>query len=426
MTFKSFCTLSVISASVLGIVGCGSGGSGDSQSNTPSTGQFIDGPVQGLSYRSNSYQGVTNFDGEFDFEPGEITVFSFADVVIGESAGASVVTPRNLSMTSSNPDRVLNVLRFLQTLDTDDDHSNGVQLPDPEAFTTVISSINFDQSEGAFDLDSGVIQFIDDAVSKTELIDSETALNNFEYAIEAAGVHPLEGRVFYRYENGNGSDFGLETALWCDTWYFSNGNFYQNTRTIDNLESCSDEVSTTPFFEYTINDEGVMIWSGDFEEGDTVPFFLLNDQEPYIYRLGGLEGDREHNRLYITKAEVESLLSSSEFDANGDRIEVTLTEISSDFYELSVAFPDRDCSVTESLYDVPEITNSAGARFNPLYEYIPSEMRSSAFVQNGDNCNVTTTISSPDDNTKYFVVVRGLDGIGLENLKASITLESME
>lgn len=421
MKVKMYSAASMVGVLVLGMVGCGSGGGGDEQSAGPQTGKFIDGPVEGLSYRSPSYQGVTNSDGEFEYKAGETTVFSFAGVTLGESQGASVVTPTNLSDRSSNPDRVLNVLRLLQTLDADNDHSNGVQLPELSTFTTNVSSIDFDQTESAFEADSEVGQFLNDAASKTALIDSQTARDNFEEALKNAGVHSLEGRTFYRYENGSGAGFGSITALWCDTWYFNDGNFYQNNRTLDNLDQCSDEVSDTPFATYTVNSKGQMIWLADFDETGRLseePLVLLNDKEPYLYRFGTEEGDRERNRLYRTKGEVEALLSSTVFEANGDRLEVSLEEVSMNFFRLVASFPQRTCSVIKSRYITPGFTSSKKERFSANSQFINGEV--DAFVQNGDDCIVTANVSNPDVNTKFFVVVRGKDGIGLENLKASI------
>jgi len=393
--------------------GCSSGSNSGGEGPTiTGTGKFIDGPVSGLHYQSTSHEGITNTEGEFDYTSGEVTTFSYGDITLGTSKGAAIVTPRNLVNGSENIDTVLNILRFLQTLDINNDHDDGIQLPDFSSIITAINSINFNQSELDFESDSNLQQFLNDSINSTTLIDADEAASNFEEALVEAGVHTLEGRTLYRYENGNGSDFGLREALWCDTWHFSGGKIYKNVRTIDNLSSCSN-VSSTPFASYTVN-EGNLVWTADFEENgtsETIEMVLLNDSAPFLYRFGELTGDRERNRLYETKTEVETLLASSVFEANGDRFELILTETSPDFFLLQAVFTDRNCTVIEGKYAPPEFTSDKGERFDA----------NTSFVQEGSGCFVKTSFSNPIANTKYYAVARGLDGIGLENLKTSIT-----
>lgn len=418
----AFLILTLITLSMLG--GCSGGGADSGGPTITGTGKFIDGPVSGLAYSSVSFSGTTNQEGEFSYKKGEEISFSYLGVVIGKATidtakSDVIVTPRNLVENSINPDMLLNILRFLQTLDEDSNHENGIQLPEPDSVSTAISNVDFDVSEAVFEANTNVIQFITDVSGNDELIESDEALSNFQEALEEADVHPLEGLTVYRFENGSPSSLGFDhTALWCDTWKFSNGKIYGNTRTLDNLDVCT-AVSTTPFASYTTNNEGNFVWTLDYDDGDgdgDAPFemVLLNDSAPFLYRFGSLTGDRERNQLYLTKEEVALLLASSSFESNGDLMEVSLTETSPSVFRLEAAFKNRSCTVVQSRYDMPKFTSSANQYFDPT----------SYFTQSGDDCLAATTINSPQDGTKFFVVARGLDGIGLENLKASIVFNN--
>jgi hypothetical protein len=82
-------------------------------------GQFIDAPVQGLSYRSGRVSGVTGPEGEFQYEDGRKVHFSIGDVQLGEAAaGKALMTPVDLVPGGSiDSTAVINIARFLQSLD---------------------------------------------------------------------------------------------------------------------------------------------------------------------------------------------------------------------------------------------------------------------------------------------------------------------
>ena len=145
--------------------------SGHAQSNK-ATGYFIDGPVQGLTYRTPTQSGSTDSTGRFNYLTGETVTFSIGDFVLGSSAGAQRMTPSNLVPLQvpgqrvqpfDNPDRVknravANMARFVQSLDRDGNVENGIVI---DASATGIvgryaGKINFDQDEAAFTSDPNV------------------------------------------------------------------------------------------------------------------------------------------------------------------------------------------------------------------------------------------------------------------------------
>jgi hypothetical protein len=120
---------------LLVLTACGGGGSSDSSGDddSPWLALFIDSGVAGLEYSSTSYQGVTGANGEFEYNPGETTTFSYNGLRLGSVAlttESAAITPLDLfSTTDVNNQAVKNTLVFLQTLDYDQIASNGLQLP---------------------------------------------------------------------------------------------------------------------------------------------------------------------------------------------------------------------------------------------------------------------------------------------------------
>jgi len=103
------------------LMGCGGGGGGTSVV-TPVTaqGQLVDAPVEGVSYQSGAQTGVTGRDGEFTYEVGKPVRFFLGRIELGEVPGKSLVTPLDLASDgATTTDGVINIARFLQSLDAD-------------------------------------------------------------------------------------------------------------------------------------------------------------------------------------------------------------------------------------------------------------------------------------------------------------------
>ena len=143
---------------LLFVVGCGGGGKETPDDRQPTArtamGQFKDANVAGLSYVSGGQNGVTDSEGWFTYEVGETVTFSVGNVTLGETEGKSVVTPVDLvEQGSSRSEPVLNTVRFLISLDEDNDLSNGVSIPEEVrelalqwAFIQILSdSLDFEQ-----------------------------------------------------------------------------------------------------------------------------------------------------------------------------------------------------------------------------------------------------------------------------------------
>lgn len=143
------------------------------------TGQFVDSPVQGLRYETPSKSGVTNANGEFNYVNGEEVTFYIGNSAIGQSLAGSIITPAEMTDETSNADRVTNILRFLQTMDSDGDPSNGITISESTiAFAETLEvNINFDQSSA--DFEASADPFLS-TVSRAEFVSAEDAKNHFE------------------------------------------------------------------------------------------------------------------------------------------------------------------------------------------------------------------------------------------------------
>ncbi len=107
--------------------GCGSG---SSAGKAPSTGTFTDSPVSGLDYQTTYCSGTTDESGTFNYYHGETIAFSVGGVSLGSAAAQETVTPFDLVPGAGNTANVavVNICRFLQTLDADGNLINGIQI----------------------------------------------------------------------------------------------------------------------------------------------------------------------------------------------------------------------------------------------------------------------------------------------------------
>ncbi|MBF0172644.1 MAG: hypothetical protein HQL83_04245 [Magnetococcales bacterium] len=116
--------------------GCGGGGDSGSASTAASppaevlVGKFLDGPTDGLNYRtSGNDSGATDAKGQFTYVSGESISFYLGGLPLGSTSARGVITPIDLvSGGYVDHDEVVNLSRFLQTLDEDGNPSNGITI----------------------------------------------------------------------------------------------------------------------------------------------------------------------------------------------------------------------------------------------------------------------------------------------------------
>jgi len=141
------------------LAGCGGGGGGSGSS--AAQGVFIDSAVQGLNYSTPAHTGLTDENGQFVCEPGEMVKFMIGDLMLGQTLENDVVTPINLvdpsqiSMGFDDP-MLVNMGRFLQSLDADGNPENGITITADVRNEVSGRMINFNQSVQDFENDPNV------------------------------------------------------------------------------------------------------------------------------------------------------------------------------------------------------------------------------------------------------------------------------
>lgn len=162
---KNILPLSLSLALAAALSACGAGGEEEDQVVATTSGVFRDAPVSGLWYQSLTGNGYTNSKGEFPYKPGEVYTFFVGQLKLGSytpGTDNAIVTPASLvpAGTPNREDIIVNMARFLMTLDINQDPSDGIEIERKiDAAATGWPAINF-----ATGLDA------DTATSKPQLI----------------------------------------------------------------------------------------------------------------------------------------------------------------------------------------------------------------------------------------------------------------
>lgn len=227
-------TRSVCLPALLCILTAGCGGDESSVPNTlnsPSapteTGVFLDSPVSGLSYIARtaaddvsapstaqagvSVSGVTGAHGEFQ-SFGDVIEFYVGDIALGAAFHKGTLTPLDLSKTAardaaarfSDDARVVNVLRFLQSLDADRDPANGIEISDVARSLGEGVTVDFEQSVADFETDEALKALLAVATGDPTLVGVASAQAHFEASLSGLVVFETLAR---------GDSSGIETPI---------------------------------------------------------------------------------------------------------------------------------------------------------------------------------------------------------------------
>ena len=159
---------------MLVLTGCGGGGSGSSSSTSSSqmTGTFIDSEVSGLKYEcSSGFKGITDKDGKFSCNTGDTITFYINGLKLGSSSVQETITPKTLAPNDEKT--MLNIAQLLQTLDSDNNVSNGITLDIKSQEIDSLKDTKISVSQA--DFDSVVTSYIGKV-----LVDETTAKQHFE------------------------------------------------------------------------------------------------------------------------------------------------------------------------------------------------------------------------------------------------------
>lgn len=145
MRKKSWVMWLVLAVLAFAVMAGGGGCSGDGSEDGGGTlqGNFIDGPVEGLTYTCtpSGLSGTTDSNGAFSYKAGDTIIFYVGKIALPPVAGAGIISPLSFfDGKTTTDDEVLNIVRFIMSAGDVDADGNIKIDADP-----------FDGREGTFD-----------------------------------------------------------------------------------------------------------------------------------------------------------------------------------------------------------------------------------------------------------------------------------
>jgi hypothetical protein len=154
----------------------------DELHNNIKSGVFIDGVVEGLAYKTESGGGFTDEKGKFKYIEGEEIQFSIGDIVLGKAITKPTMTPLDIlgEGEDQNSSSFINIIRLLQTLDFDSNLENGIQILEESHLLSSGIVIPLDVELEQFEANQTLLNYIQTATGKTELVPHSDALAHWE------------------------------------------------------------------------------------------------------------------------------------------------------------------------------------------------------------------------------------------------------
>jgi len=199
--------LSLAIIATLSLSGCGGSSSSDDNTTAENTtvvksGKFIDSQVSGIEYSTSTQHGITDENGSFSYIEGETVTFKIGGITLGNTQANDVITPLDtLGVTSAQSKNAVDMFIMLQSLDADNNNSNGIQISANTLESSNSMSVDFTQ-ENLIDMSSILIQFgISSSNIKSE-IDAKkhftsSILSQYSNANDTLTTDYLNSKTFY-------------------------------------------------------------------------------------------------------------------------------------------------------------------------------------------------------------------------------------
>ena len=236
--------LLTILAPVLALVGCFGDGDGPERiTATPlpvNVGVLVDSPISGVTWESSDgTSGITNTAGEFEYTDGAAITFSIGGIVLGTASGAPFISAVELT-NSADPSSqaALNQLVFFQSIDADQDPSNGITVSDATRSAAEGQTLDFT----AADFGAQVAAVVSAIAPGNAVVSESTALLNFyetyadlggtdTFSFGFPGFPPVGGGLAFELvfadEFNEGSE--IDSSKWnIETGYGPNGDGWGN------------------------------------------------------------------------------------------------------------------------------------------------------------------------------------------------------
>ena len=147
--------------------------------STVLSGRFIDSAVEGLRFETPTQSGLTDTNGNFKFISGERVSFLIGDILLGTSNGFTQLTPMNLVPGDSNNPQVINILRFVQSLDEDNNPDNGIRIPEIVTIQALGQTLDFSLPAADFEISANALLTLLTSGSVNMLVDANSAQAHF-------------------------------------------------------------------------------------------------------------------------------------------------------------------------------------------------------------------------------------------------------
>ena len=160
------------------------------------SGRFIDSAVEGLRFETPTQSGFTDANGTFKYINGEAVSFFIGDIMLGTSPGITRLTPMNLVPGDSSNPEVINILRFVQSLDEDNNPDNGIRITDAISTRAVGRALDFSLSTADFEKAANALLTLLTSGSVNMLIDTSSAQAHFIASLNVSHNVMIAGDPF--------------------------------------------------------------------------------------------------------------------------------------------------------------------------------------------------------------------------------------
>ncbi len=161
---KNIILSSIVSVSLLSLVGCG-GSSSPSNPNT-GTGYYVDSAVEGVDYVCGSQSDKTGSNGKFIFEKGQGCKFSLAGIPLRTTKSDELADGKKIVEDN------LKVAKLLQSIDDDNNVSNGIQIT-KKVLTALTTALEESNSTGKLPEDEDTLTIVVAEVGATTGVSRE-------------------------------------------------------------------------------------------------------------------------------------------------------------------------------------------------------------------------------------------------------------
>lgn len=178
------------------LVGCGSNsGTTPETSSTTGTGYYVDNAVKGIKYICGTQIGTTDQNGKFTFEKGKKCTFSLAGITLRTTPSQELTDGKEIVEND------LKVAKFLQSIDSDNDLTNGIQISDAvlNELTTALKQNNSENKLPEGPVLQNVVSYVGDnveGVTGNVRTDDQVKEHLAQTQIEIT-KKLLSGKIFY-------------------------------------------------------------------------------------------------------------------------------------------------------------------------------------------------------------------------------------